>query len=225
MKIFIVRIDDDNYSTILELGSKKLTPVEFAEVQKFKFTEGKATKTISILLFRYVAEKIFGLNSYKIEKNLFGKPTIENYTEQSFNISHSGNLIICGVSKFTIGVDIEEVRTISGILEIAKNNFSEKEFSYLSEKASEEELLLSFYDIWTKKESFVKAVGGGLSIPLNSFDVPLKLNDKLAIKYKNIDWYFKVISGLTENYKAVICERGESSTDFEIIELGLEDLK
>ena len=90
-----------------------------------------------------------------------------------FNLSHAGDLVVVALCVGQrIGVDVEEVRAIESLLEIADAHFtrSEREFIFSQEP---QERRRAFFRIWTRKEAYVKAVGNGLSIPLNSFDTVL----------------------------------------------------
>ena len=92
--------------------------------------------------------------------------------------------MVCATSNSEIGVDVEEILPFD--LQMAKGLFTKEEYHYLLSK--KEEGNAAFYDIWTSKESYVKAEGRGLSIPLDSFNVEIfnsnyiKLTDKLTGK-------------------------------------------
>ena len=97
----------------------------------------------------------------------FGKETI------SFNLSHSDGLALYGFTRgCEIGVDIEHVRDISEMEQIAERFFSAREkavFRSLPEGKKKE----AFFDCWTRKEAIIKAIGDGLSLPLDRFDIAL----------------------------------------------------
>jgi len=106
-------------------------------------------------------------------QNAFGKPHISSAgagADIRFNMSHSGDAVLIGVTSGRhIGVDIELMRQVRDLAAIAKSNFTEAErafiYSYppdLQQKA--------FFTCWARKEAFIKAVGKGLSIAVNTFD-------------------------------------------------------
>ena len=111
-------------------------------------------------------ELVFGLNEY-------GKPVLIKPDGIHFNISHSGEWVACAVADSPVGIDIEMIKPVD--YKIAERFFSEKESFFLINQ-SEETRLKYFYMLWTLKESYIKAEGRGLSIPLNSFTVDLKGN-------------------------------------------------
>ena len=106
-----------------------------------------------------------------------GKPSIAPISADrslNFNLSHSGDLAIIAVSwNRNLGIDIERVRTDVRHEEIAQSYFSAAEFRSLAGLLPEDRKG-GFFDCWTRKEAYIKARGGGLQIPLDSFDVNLE---------------------------------------------------
>ena len=98
--------------------------------------------------------------------NQYEKPYLANVSDVHFNISHSGNIVVCALSDETVGIDIEMIKP--AMLQIAKRFFSAGEYEFIEAKADKS---LAFYKIWTMKESYVKWEGKGLSTPLKSFNV------------------------------------------------------
>jgi 4'-phosphopantetheinyl transferase len=86
-----------------------------------------------------------------------------------FNLSHSGDAVLVGVSLHApLGVDIELVRDVPDFLAIAKRHFAPSEVEELLRLAPEQRCE-GFYVTWTRKEALVKALGLGLSFPLDAF--------------------------------------------------------
>ena len=106
-----------------------------------------------------------------------GKPFVKGYPEKmsfQFNSSHSRSFALYGfIQEYAIGVDIEYIRAIQEAASIIDGNCSEREkTSYHS--LPEHERLSAFFNCWTRKESFIKAIGEGLYYPLDKFDVSLR---------------------------------------------------
>jgi 4'-phosphopantetheinyl transferase len=137
--------------------------------------------------------------------NAYGKPYLENNLDLSFNISHSGEWVVSIVSKIPVGIDIERIRPLD--LNVAKQFFSIKEYTDLVSKNSEEHLNY-FYDLWTLKESYIKALGKGLSIPLDSFEIRKQNQEKIVGSYcENLgEWFFKQYS-IDPEYKLSVCAK------------------
>ena len=117
-------------------------------------------------------------NDWIINTNQYGKPFIENNSDQlHFNISHSNDFFCCAISKEeNIGIDIEYTSKRRQWKEIAINYFHKEEIKFIL-KDSENKREHKFYEIWTKKEAYLKAIGIGLHVPLNSFNV---LNENIS---------------------------------------------
>lgn len=104
---------------------------------------------------------------YSVNKQ--GKPYYRELPQFYFNLSHSGHYAVAVFSDMPVGVDIEEKKFDKMRLGIAKRFFHEKEYSFLENVKDKKEQMELFYRIWTLKESFVKAAGGGMSIAFQSF--------------------------------------------------------
>lgn len=106
-------------------------------------------------------------------RNTDGKPRLAHPERLRFNLSHSGLLGLLAVSaKREVGVDVEEIRDIDNIEDLAKTCFSPAEQAALAAVPAEQRKR-AFFAGWTRKEAFLKALGDGLSRPLDSFTVSL----------------------------------------------------
>jgi len=107
--------------------------------------------------------------------NEFGKPFLDQPFASSglyFNLSHSKDLVVVAVAfDQHIGVDVEFVRQISDVDAIARRCFTDFERELLAGEIDSK--TSNFFRCWTRKEAFVKAIGKGLSVPLNSFTASL----------------------------------------------------
>jgi phosphopantethiene--protein transferase domain len=97
-----------------------------------------------------------------------GKPAFPKGGNLHFNISHSGQWAVCALANVPVGVDVERLRKVNPGL--AERFFSPDEVATL--KALPPEMQTTkFIQLWTLKESFLKAIGRGLTRTLNSFSV------------------------------------------------------
>lgn len=108
--------------------------------------------------------------SLLIQYTAHGKPFIEK-SDVEFNLSHSGDWVLFAFSRAApVGIDIEHMRPMRDMRDVASQNFSATEYARW-EAMPERDRRLAFYQCWTRKESFIKAIGEGLSCPLDSFEV------------------------------------------------------
>lgn len=131
------------------------------QVKKFVFQRDKEIAVFTECFARYCISKKFGLSfeTMAFSRNCFGKPYITNTVDSFFNVSHSGDYVICGVSNKPIGVDVEEIGKAP--LEVAEYYFNMDEKKILREKNGKEADKF-FYALWTLKEAYLKMVGIGL---------------------------------------------------------------
>jgi len=105
-----------------------------------------------------------------------GKPQLAdpNHQHLAFNLSHSGELALVGLTlKPAIGVDVEELRPLRDMLNLAKHTFAPSEYETLNALPSDQHIE-GFFNCWTRKEAYIKAIGLGLSQPLDEFHVSLR---------------------------------------------------
>jgi 4'-phosphopantetheinyl transferase len=108
----------------------------------------------------------------RFEAGPYGKPRLAGAPRIHFNLSHSHDRIALAVARDReVGVDVERVLRID-VLGLARRFFSRAECAKLAATDPAEQTL-AFYRCWTRKESFVKALGAGLSYQLSSFTVDI----------------------------------------------------
>lgn len=95
----------------------------------------------------------------------YGKPYLGNGGVY-FNISHSADTVACAMCDEEVGLDIQYITEYKP--ELAVRFFAEDECAYVESGADKD---AAFTEIWSKKESYIKALGTGLSTPLASFSV------------------------------------------------------
>ncbi|MBZ5574041.1 MAG: 4'-phosphopantetheinyl transferase superfamily protein [Acidobacteriia bacterium] len=112
-----------------------------------------------------------------------GKPELAANTDLRFNLSHTeGTTVIAITRGRRVGVDVERIRENVDPVELGDRFFSQKEAEWLrSQPASER--FSAFFACWAAKESYIKAWGEGLSMPLAGFGViPRGGNTKLELE-------------------------------------------
>jgi len=102
----------------------------------------------------------------------YGKPELlASPAPLQFNISHSRDFALLAFARGgRLGVDVEQVRTLSDALPLAERNFAAEEVQWLTSTPPQQQPEV-FFRIWTRKEAVLKAVGAGLWIDLHGFSV------------------------------------------------------
>lgn len=93
-----------------------------------------------------------------------GKPSLAEYPELHYNISHADGIAAAIVSEHECGIDCECIRPYDQ--RVMKRAFSDRERKCI-ENAPENDRDLLFFSMWTLKEAYVKALGKGIAFPMN----------------------------------------------------------
>ncbi len=154
---------DKWYSLMSEEKKRHIDRLRCVDDRK-RTVAGEMLARISIAEWCGVAEE-----KVVFDKTEYGKPFAVGI-EVEFNISHSGNLVVCAVDSKPIGIDVEQIRPMD--LGIAKRIGSEGELLYLFGDVPSEvdfasttdyPILKRFFEIWTAKEAYGKCIGNGIS--------------------------------------------------------------
>ncbi len=168
--IWLIEIDDQpNDVNSLE---KLLSQAETDRSTRYRFEQDRLRFVIRRGILRQLLSRYTGISPVDIEYciNPHGKPSLLHH-KLLFSVSHSQDRIAYALSKEKeIGVDIEQVRPMPDLAQLAKTWFSLEECAGLFSVHPSQQLE-SFYHIWTQKEAFIKALGEGLTYPLKDFSV------------------------------------------------------
>jgi 4'-phosphopantetheinyl transferase len=144
---------------------------------RFIVARGVLRKIISVYLSISAGALQFAYNEY-------GKPTIaghQNDRNLNFNLSHSNNLVLYAFRlEGGLGIDIEYIREDFATFEIAEHFFAKDEVDALRSLPVDQRVK-AFFNCWSRKESYIKALGLGVSFPLDRFTVSLAPGDAPAL--------------------------------------------
>jgi 4'-phosphopantetheinyl transferase len=152
-----------------------LTLDELQRAERFRFAKLKHSYILSRGGLRILLSHYLGCSPNEIELvcGPKGKPGLRDSSRIRFNASHSGHIAIYAFTTgCDLGIDVEEVRQMNDAESIAARYFSAAEVSDLL-SLEPEDRRLAFFRCWTRKEAYVKAIGDGLTIALNRFQVTL----------------------------------------------------
>ncbi len=88
------------------------------------------------------------------------KPILATAPELHYNVSHSGNWVLIALAPVALGIDVEKINPSFPFQELVDHSFGEHEKTFLARQAVP---LAAFYQLWTRKEAFVKATGQGIN--------------------------------------------------------------
>jgi len=145
-----------------------LTREKQQRITRFRFFDDAKRSLLGEILTRYAIFKDCNatMEQMKFDITMDGKPILQEPSGLHFNISHSGNWVVCAIDDEPIGVDVEAMKPIN--YDIGERFFAPKEYCDLI-NMEEGQRKKYFYMLWTLKESYIKAIGKGLAIPLDSF--------------------------------------------------------
>jgi 4'-phosphopantetheinyl transferase len=150
-------------------------------------------------------------------KSKYDKPFLSEEFEASrlkFNMSHSGGRVMLAFAiGRELGIDVEQIRPDFGTQEIAERFFSRSETEKLRSLPVSVQAE-AFFNCWTRKEAFIKAIGEGLSCPLDRFDVTLAPGEPAMLLATRVEgqpasrWSMQSLDA-PDGYKAAIVVEGQ----------------
>lgn len=109
----------------------------------------------------------------QVVKNKLGKPSLADFPHVHYNLTHADGIAACIVSKNHCGIDAEKIRSYRE--NVVRRVFSDAEKA-MFESAPQEQRNRLFFRLWTLKESYVKAIGIGVSYPMNAVEFSFQDN-------------------------------------------------
>jgi len=212
-------VDEQLLSRLREL----LSDAERLQQQRFYFADDRKRYLVTRALVRTVLSQYVAVApaDWVFSANQYGRPEIANPNGEggglSFNLSHSRGLIALGVTqRRELGVDCENVLVRQVSIGIADRFFAPTEVAELA-GVQEDQRQDRFFEYWTFKESYIKARGMGLSIPLDqfSFEYPHERGVRITIQPELADdagrWCFWQFRPTPEHLLAICAERLEGA--------------
>jgi 4'-phosphopantetheinyl transferase len=169
--------DIERFSALLSPDERARQARMLAGAVRDRFTMARAT-------LRLLAARYLGTQPPEVEFSYGprGKPALAGTDEDlRFNLAHSEDVAVYAFAwGHDVGVDVEHVREIPDMDRIAHRFFAADECAAL-ESLAPRDRARAFYLAWTRKEAYVKAVGDGLHIPLDSFSVTLRPGEEARL--------------------------------------------
>ena len=156
---------------LFEAAYAHATDERKAKVDRYRFRRDQNAALGVELLLRRALDRL-GIRVFSYSYGEAGKPYLAGQDGVFFSLSHSGKYALCAVSAYEVGADIETVRKAD--MRIAKRFFCPNEYEQIAAKETEEERQSLFFCYWTLKESFLKAAGCGLRVPMDACEIVLR---------------------------------------------------
>jgi 4'-phosphopantetheinyl transferase len=213
--VWSVRTEAPN--AIAERFQRVLAPDERDRAARFSFDHLRhsfvlAHGALRILLGRYLNTPPARIQFKYGPK---GKPALAPLAPLGFNASHSGGLVVFAFTRgCEIGIDLEQIHPIEDMRDIADRFFCPEEAAELMTiPVNQRER--AFFLCWTRKEAYIKAIGDGLSAPLNGFRVAMQPTQPARFIHLAQDtnaakeWTLQDLQ-LASNYAAALAYRGSA---------------
>jgi 4'-phosphopantetheinyl transferase len=223
IKVFVLKLEEAGYNPDFQDSLLQFLPQAGRLRVKDRLNNTSKLQTVAgELLARYAVGQYLGnpvqeINLVFGEK---GKPHISNLSDVHFNISHSGHYVVCAVAPKEIGIDVERIRSVN--LRIAERFFSPSEISDLM-ALGEEARMHYFITLWTIKESYLKAIGRGLTQHLNSFTIIRTGDSYLLTGNHEAEGYGIETHQLSADYMMAVCAPLPFSP-FDIRQITIDDI-
>lgn len=168
VQVWCARVDDAAVSAAMGL----LNEDERARMERMRLGIARHEFVVGRAMLRVLAgaATACGPREVTIGVGEHGKPRVEGV---EFSVAHSYGLVVLAMSREgALGVDVESIEREIEALEIARTTFAQGEVKRIEQAAEGAERVKAFFSVWTRKEAIVKAHGQGLTISLESFEVP-----------------------------------------------------
>ncbi|OMC69256.1 hypothetical protein BK126_11050 [Paenibacillus sp. FSL H7-0326] len=179
------------------------------KIRRFRRYADQLRSLCGELLIQSYAVEHWNLSPNQLDRqiNRFGKPEFVHYPTHHYNISHSGAWVVAAFDRHPVGIDIEEINDVD--LTLADRFFTRNEAELVHNQVNLEQKHI-FYSLWTLKESYVKAKGAGLSIPLDSFEFDITHQGEITFSSSNEGneeaWSFRSYA-IDPDYSLAVCSR------------------
>jgi 4'-phosphopantetheinyl transferase len=217
--LWLVFPDEIQDHALLQRYRELVSSPERMQAPRFHFPHDRHRYLLTRAAVRSVLSKYADVapEEWQFAASSHGRPQIVNAhadaTSLSFNISHTTGLIAIGVTRHNaVGVNVENMHSHPAPIDIADSYFAQEECSALRARPADLQSE-SFYRYWTLKESYIKARGLGLSIPLDQFsfhlpqdwpDEPLRFSTALPLGDDATRWRFWQLR-VAGDFIAAIC--------------------
>ncbi|HQE93533.1 MAG TPA: 4'-phosphopantetheinyl transferase superfamily protein [Anaerolineae bacterium] len=175
--VHVWRVDGHVSPDDVQRLADTLSPAEHARAARFRFPEHRERFIVAHGAVRDILSRYLDLPATQLifSTNPYGKPTLAapDHAWLQFNLSHSGDLALVAVARdHPVGIDVEQMIPPEDFSRLVEQFFSVNENAAFR-ALPESKRAAAFFAGWTRKEAYVKALGTGVSLPLDHFDVTM----------------------------------------------------
>jgi 4'-phosphopantetheinyl transferase len=203
--VHIWRLDLKQPEAHIEAFRATLSSDEIVRADRFYFPEHRHRFIAGRGSLRAILGRYLGVDAAQVEFEYQqrGKPLLGGKFAGSglcFNLSHSQDLGLLGVSKGAIGVDLEYMRQMSDLEGLAERFFLDKEVELVRSLSSLQQQEV-FFRYWTCKEAYLKATGDGI-VKLEEVEISLTPTTPAKLLISE-NWHLlELVPG--ENFRAAV---------------------
>ena len=204
-RIYIADISVLKDPVIFENLLKQVPEYRQKKAMSFKFPKGKMQSLgVGLLLRQACVDAGLGLADAHVAYGENGKPYLTDFPEVQFNLSHSGERVMCVLSPFETGCDVETIKGDRGRL--AERFFMPEESAWIKHFETLEKQSDAFYRLWTLKECYMKVTGRGMSLMPDKFSLNVDENGNISLFHEGnrMEYAFREID-LHDGYRYAYC--------------------
>lgn len=173
-------------------------PERRAKVGRFVFLKDRCLCLGAGLLCAQALRRA-GARDLAMGYGTYGKPYLLHHPHIHFNVSHSGTMAVCVVSSVPVGIDVEERHPYDD--GVARLCFVDEELAWIRQQ---DDASHAFTRLWTRKESYLKLLGCGLSKAANSFSALPGTYPEPGVRFAEYD---------VRGYSVCVCAKGHAGME------------
>ena len=208
-RVYIADISALKETPVFERFLGQVPEYRQKKAMSFKFPKGKMQSLgVGLLLQMACRDAGFEGADNHIAYGENGKPYLVDFPEVHFNLSHSGERVMCVISPFEVGCDVEIIKGDRG--KLAERFFKSEESAWIKHFETLEAQSEAFYRLWTLKECYMKVTGRGLSLMPDMFALHMDELENVTLFHegKRPEYSFREID-LHDGYRYAYCIKND----------------
>ena len=208
-RVYIADISALKETPVFERFLGQVPEYRQKKAMSFKFPKGKMQSLgVGLLLQMACRDAGFDGADNHIAYGENGKPYLVDFPEVHFNLSHSGERVMCAISPFEVGCDVEIIKGDRG--KLAERFFKSEESAWIKHFETLEAQSEAFYRLWTLKECYMKVTGRGLSLMPDMFALHMDELENVTLFHngKRPEYSFREID-LHDGYRYAYCIKND----------------